>query len=255
MVLDGRHPYWGPGDGAEDEERGDTRRDAISLSDRCQKFFDTIIRAYPKRLKAVPTSWSKEADETSLLFKVACALEVILDELAGEFATLGDGGVIGALRTQRDTAKAEREAQGAPPGKGQDAGSLAEPILANRENKRPAEIEADTPDPKGDRQQTREAEAARFGAKADRQRRRGPKPTTVPQLAEWLFVHHVSGERNPFDQRCEQARDDPSLSGITKRKMERAYRSVYETAPHAPPKTGWQLQPAYQRRWEKEQRK
>jgi hypothetical protein len=113
-ALDERHPYSGLGDGAEDEGRGDIRRAAISLSGRCQKFFDTIIRAYrAERLKSVPTSWSKEADETRLVFKVPCALEVILDELPDELAALGDGRVIGALRAQRDSAKAEREAKAA----------------------------------------------------------------------------------------------------------------------------------------------
>jgi hypothetical protein len=115
-ALDGRHPYSELGDHAEDEERGDTRRDAISLSDRCQKFFDTIVRAYrAKRLKTVPTSWSEEADETRLVFKVADVLAVILAELADELAALGDGSVIGLLRTQRDTAMAEREAQAVAP--------------------------------------------------------------------------------------------------------------------------------------------
>jgi hypothetical protein len=125
MVLDGRHPYWKLGEDAKDEERGDIRRTAIRLSPRCRKFFDTIIGAYraePRRLKSVPTAWSEETDETSVTFIVADGLEVILDELADEFAALGDGGIIGQLRTQRDTARAEREAQAAPADKRQDDG-------------------------------------------------------------------------------------------------------------------------------------
>jgi hypothetical protein len=123
-VLDDRHPYSVLGLAAEDEGRGDIRRSAMSLSDRCQKFFDTMIRAYrAKRLKSVPTSWNQQADETRLVFKVACALEVILDELADELAELGDGSVIGMLRKERDTAKDEREARVAAADKGQDDGA------------------------------------------------------------------------------------------------------------------------------------
>jgi len=47
MALDDRHPYWKAGDGAKDEDLDNTRRGAISLSPRCQKFFDTIIAPSP----------------------------------------------------------------------------------------------------------------------------------------------------------------------------------------------------------------
>jgi hypothetical protein len=121
MAFDERHPYAGLGDGAKDEGQSDIRLRIISLFPRRQKFFDTIIRAYrARRLKSVPTSWSEEADETRLTLIVADGLEVILDELADELAALGDGGVIGALRTQRDTAAAEREALVVAADKGQD---------------------------------------------------------------------------------------------------------------------------------------
>lgn len=63
----------------------------------------------------MPTQWGEEVDQTRLAFKVDDALEVILAELADQLAALGDGVVIGLLRTQRDTATAEREAQAAVP--------------------------------------------------------------------------------------------------------------------------------------------
>jgi hypothetical protein len=112
MALDERHPYSRLGDRAQDEGRRDIRLAAISLSPRCQKFFDTIIRAFrAQRLKSEPASWSEETDETRLTLIVADGVEVILDELADELAALGDGSVIGLVRIQRDTATAERKRQ------------------------------------------------------------------------------------------------------------------------------------------------
>jgi hypothetical protein len=117
MTLDDRHPYsalfsCGAGTGVEDDRREDLRRNAIALSDKSQKIYDTIITAHgDNRIKHAPTSWGKPADDTLLVFNVADTIEVILDELADDLAALGDGGVIGALRNQRDNAKAERERQ------------------------------------------------------------------------------------------------------------------------------------------------
>jgi hypothetical protein len=138
MALDGRHPYsvrfsLGTGTGVEDDRRDDLRIAAIGDSDKSQRIYDAT-----KRLKSVPTSstpWicgpdgcqivgdtgtgtARGTDETSV-FKVADAIEVILAELADELAPLGDGGVIGWLQTQRDTAKAESAARAAPAEKGQ----------------------------------------------------------------------------------------------------------------------------------------
>jgi len=82
-----------------------------------------------------------------------------------------------------------------------------------------------------------------------------PKPTTAREIADWVFARHQPEARNLFDERFQQAREDPSLTKITRQKMTEAYQTVYVTASHPPPKAGWPLQPAYQERWEKKQRK
>jgi hypothetical protein len=66
--------------------------------------------------------------------------------------------------------------------------------------------------------------------------RKGPKPTTPRELADWLFERHEPRVRNTFKARYKQARDDASLNGVTRRKMGTAYRAVYNTVGNAPPK-------------------
>lgn len=148
MGLDDRHPYsvlfsCGAGTGVEDDERGDLRRAAIALSDKSQKIYDMIIearriiKARRARIKPLPTSWREPADDTLWVFNVTDVIEIIFDELAGHLAALGDGGVIGALRDQRDTAKAERERQTvsedvmAAPREAADGG-IAEPLTEHQ---------------------------------------------------------------------------------------------------------------------------
>jgi hypothetical protein len=84
---------------------------------------------------------------------------------------------------------------------------------------------------------------------------RPPRPTTPRQLAAWVFRRHKPEARNTFAQRYREARADRALVEITTQKMLEAYHAVYQTASHPPPKTGWPLQPEYQKRWEKKQRK
>jgi hypothetical protein len=92
-------------------------------------------------------------------------------------------------------------------------------------------------------------EEAGFGAT-------GQAPESANErLAAWVFRRHKPEARNIFAQRYREARADRALVEITKQKMLEAYHAVYQTASHPPPKTGWPLQPEYQKRWEKKQRK
>jgi hypothetical protein len=86
MMLDDRHPYSvlfsrGAGIDVEDDRREDLRREAIALSDKPQKIYDTIIKACRDRdgrIKRVPTSWSEPADDTLFFFKITDILEIAL---------------------------------------------------------------------------------------------------------------------------------------------------------------------------------
>jgi len=82
----------------------------------------------------------------------------------------------------------------------------------------------------------------------------GVQTAEIQELAEWIFARHEPGVRNLFHERYQQARKDPTLVGLTQKKLRVAFGNDYATKANAPLKGGWPFRPVYQQRWEKEQR-